>query len=604
MSSSSSSKEGNSIERMKHLLSSGEDADIHFLVGDGDGMKLLPAHKLILKHASDVFEAMFHFDSQKEKTENASADSAVVEVPDVDPEAFAVMLSFIYADDLSELDGDNAMAVLCAAKKYVIPRLVNECLQVPIPKLSNVFLAFAQTRLFDLEDFSHQCLRYICQNAVTLFKSAEFLQIDQKLLAELFELDQLVINNEYDIWKAALRWADEKCRQNAIECSSENRRAALGPALFKIRFPLIPTDAFVKEIVTSGILTNDEFVAVYQFHCYPNFCGVPGLCTLQFPWNARISDWNISMGSRGTLAMEIEKFSEFAGEEVENYRESEAVVSIKGFLWILRAKHNSAEENTEKLLEFQLYRINISEGEDEEWSCKCSATFRIVSQKCGTENHVGKLIDRAFGANSSHGFDNFISFAELLDPSRGFYDKNEDKVTLAIDVFVEEQNTDKSASSADDDDDDDPSKSNGTIVMEIDKLSEFAREICLSERSSEVKQIHGIPWKIYAEIKIEQEKNNGKYLDFSLWRYGEPQEEENEDTDWSCKCSATLRIVSQKKSGAEDFITKFIKTINVESGNCMEFTNFITFAELMDPDKGFYDSAKDKVTVVVDVNVQ
>ncbi|KAL3071255.1 hypothetical protein niasHS_015518 [Heterodera schachtii] len=99
---------------MKLLLSTGEYADVHFLVGDGDEKELVPAHKLILKHASDVFEAMFRFDSQNAKAENVSANCPVVEVPDVEAAAFKVILSFIYAGDLSGLNGDNAMAVLYA----------------------------------------------------------------------------------------------------------------------------------------------------------------------------------------------------------------------------------------------------------------------------------------------------------------------------------------------------------------------------------------------------------------------------------------------------------------------------------------------------------
>ncbi|KAL3071045.1 hypothetical protein niasHT_040129 [Heterodera trifolii] len=38
-----------------------------------------------------------------------------VKVPDVEPKAFQVMLSFIYSGDLDDLNGDNAMAVLYAA---------------------------------------------------------------------------------------------------------------------------------------------------------------------------------------------------------------------------------------------------------------------------------------------------------------------------------------------------------------------------------------------------------------------------------------------------------------------------------------------------------
>ncbi|KAL3104973.1 hypothetical protein niasHT_028505 [Heterodera trifolii] len=142
---------------------------------------LIQAHKVILKRASDVFGV--RFDAKKEKTENISAESLVV-IPDIEAEAFKVMLSFIYAEDLSELNGDNVMAVLFVANKYNISLLVKA-------------------------------------------------------------------------------------------------------------FP-------------SGVLTMEEFVGVYQFHCHPNFSGLPGLYPLQFSSRGRISD-----RKKGRLILDIEKFSEF-----------------------------------------------------------------------------------------------------------------------------------------------------------------------------------------------------------------------------------------------------------------------------------------------------
>ncbi|KAL3078046.1 hypothetical protein niasHT_036929 [Heterodera trifolii] len=80
------------IAGLKLMLSTGEYADVHFWVGDGDAKELLSAHKLILKLASGVFEAMFRFDAKKEQGENASTNyPAVVEVPDIEPSAFKVM---------------------------------------------------------------------------------------------------------------------------------------------------------------------------------------------------------------------------------------------------------------------------------------------------------------------------------------------------------------------------------------------------------------------------------------------------------------------------------------------------------------------------------
>ncbi|KAL3109676.1 hypothetical protein niasHT_017220 [Heterodera trifolii] len=117
------------IAGIKLMLSTGEYADVHFLVGDGDGKEILTARKLILMHASDVFKAMFRFDDKKKQAENSSANCPIVEIPDVEAAAFKVMLSFIYTDELSALNGDNAMAVLYAATKYNIPELVAASLQ-------------------------------------------------------------------------------------------------------------------------------------------------------------------------------------------------------------------------------------------------------------------------------------------------------------------------------------------------------------------------------------------------------------------------------------------------------------------------------------------
>ncbi|KAL3121863.1 hypothetical protein niasHT_000428 [Heterodera trifolii] len=534
------------VDRMKHLLSTGEDADVYFLVGDGDGKELLSAHKLVLKHASEVFAAMFRFDAKNEKKEFASANCPV-EVSDVEAAAFKVMLSFIYTDDLSELNGDNAMAVLYAAKKYNIPGLVLPSLQIPIPKLSNAFLAYAQALLFEFEDFARECLRYICQNAVKLFRLDHFLQIYQKMLCSLLDNDRLLFSDDFAIWKAALRWADEKCRQNAIECSSENRRSVLGPAVFKIHFPNVHEDDFAKGVVPSGLLTVEEVLGVYQFNSHPYLYlrGVPGLYPSKFPSNGRISDWNTTKGNRrGTLALEIEKIHEFAGEEP--------------------------------------------------WHSVFSATFRIVSEKSEADNSIGTrcdyvIIDRS---RSAHGFENFITFAELMEPSNGFYNRKEDKLTLVIDLIAKEEKLDKFIL--------EQSKSKGTLFMEIEKVSGFAREIIFSERKSETVLIKGVPWKIWAKIKTkngstDNEKWLGIYL-LCVWP--------KEDSKWRCKCLATFRIVSQNSVVARDMKEMSKERIVNNKSTYWGFSNFISFAALMDPSKGLYDTNKDKVTLAIDVTVK
>ncbi|KAL3120082.1 hypothetical protein niasHT_003334 [Heterodera trifolii] len=491
------------------------------------------------------------------------------------------MLSFIYTDDLSGLNGDNAMAVLCAAKKYNIPGLVDPSLQIPISELRNVFVAYAYACLFDLEDFANCCLSYIDKNADDLLKSEEFLQIDQRTLCEIFGRDELQIHEEITIWKA--------CRENGIECSAENRRAMLGPALFKIRFPLLSSEEFAKDIVPSGVLTTEEVIGVQQNNCQPNFD--------QFNSEERI--W-----TDGTLLLDIKKVSEFAGEKVGSRRFSETV-HIKRLPWKIVAQitTDTTDEGTGNEKWLGIYLL-CDAPKEENWRCKCSATFRIISQKIWANNMIGKLCDLifynkpnswSFEFNSNNwGFSNFISFAGLMDQSNGFYNREEDNVTLAIDVTVKDEKMEKFVW--------DQNKLKWTLSMEIENLSEFVREIIGSERKGDTVYINGIAWEIVAQIRTKNEStDNEKWLGIYLLCAGP-----KEDKSWECKCSSTFRIVSQK-SGVGDYKIRALSHdkhtfCNIE--NSWGFSNFASFAQLMDPSNDFYNQNEDKVTLAIDFTLK
>ncbi|KAL3071641.1 hypothetical protein niasHS_016316 [Heterodera schachtii] len=488
---------------------------------------------------------MFRYDEQNLKNsigkDHATKKDPIL-VTDIEIGAFEAMLTFIYTKRFNGLDANNWLDVLKAADKYNINGLVKECANfcanVPIQKLPNVFVAFEQ--------------------ALSLNMESEQLRI-----------------SEIEIWNAALRWSDEKCRQKGIECSAENRRKMLGPALFNIRIPLISKEEFSKSVVSTGVLTTEEVISIYQHYSHPNLSDAPGLFPLKFPTHQRYKN-------EGTIEMEIEKVSEFMVEEVGSERLSDAV-DIGGFSWKIMAQINM--KNNEKWLCFYLNNNGL---ENEIWFCKTSITFRIVSQKSETRDLIGRMDDRIFNKEKpTIGFSYFISFSELLDPSKGFYNKDEDKVKLAIDVIVDEPKAEKIIS--------DPNKSNGTLSMEIKKLSEFAREIILSERNSESVYIKGMPWKTLAEIKKKNEStDNEKWLCFGLLC-----DASEDDGNWSRECSATFRIVSQK-SDVGDFKKEFNEIVFNKETPSWGFGNFISFAELMDPSKGLYNKDEDKVTLAID----
>ncbi|KAL3109589.1 hypothetical protein niasHT_016933 [Heterodera trifolii] len=283
---------------------------------------------------------------------------------------------------------------------------------------------------------------------------------------------------------SALRWADEKCRENGIDYSAENRRQMLGPALFKIRFPLFSHNEFTVQIVSSGILIVEEVAGIKQYHSQSKLCGISeGLLygPLQFPshWrhltfgtivmdiekvsefarekelmytgngfynregdkvtltvdfilkNAEMGQFSAPKTSDKTIFMEIEKVFEFFCEIIGSERKSETV-HIKGLPWKIIAKINADNEDIEKTLGFYLFCAVPKETPN--WSRKCSATFRIVSGN-SRRWFEGRMVSNE---TPIHGFDNFVRFS-YLQSDIGGYDMEEDKVTLAIDIYVDDE---------------------------------------------------------------------------------------------------------------------------------------------------------------------
>ncbi|KAL3093513.1 hypothetical protein niasHT_027820 [Heterodera trifolii] len=405
-------------DRMKRLLITSVDGDVHFLVGQGDKQEFLRAHKPIMRVASDVFAAMFRYDekfpisvTQNPADEKASQKegNSPVEIPDVNVEAFKTMLSFIYTDDLSGVNGQNAIDVLYAAKKYNLPSLVRACMKIPIKKLSNVFIALSTARLLDEK------------NAEDLIESNEFLQIDQKLLCELLGRNQLVVSGEYRIWFSALRWAIEQCKQNGVDCSANNYRQMLGPALFKIRFPIIKKH-FLEDIASSGVLSSDELALACSGKAVSELYPLP------------FSDHRRSANSNKKLLLKIENFSDFARQKELKRKFSDAIY-ISGVLWKIFAQIET--KNDIKYLGFFIQCNADDYGT--KWNCTCLASMCVVPQN-GDEktkpNDSSKTICQSFGPKDKEcwGLPEFMAFEKLLDPNAGWYSKEEDTVTLSADV--------------------------------------------------------------------------------------------------------------------------------------------------------------------------
>lgn len=244
-----------------------------------DTVQTIPAHKYILATGSSVFYAMFYGGLAENKQE--------IKVPDVEPSAFLTLLRYVfqlhiydfsyisikidiyfvcrylYCDEI-QLEPDNILATLYAAKKYIVPHLARACVNYLEVKLTakNACLLLSQSRLFEEPELMQRCWEVIDAQAEMAIKSEDFVDIDLKTFESILWRETLNCK-EIHLFEAALNWAQNCCQKMSIDTTPQNMRKVLGQALHLIRIPTMSLDEFANGVAQTGILTSQETIDMF-----------------------------------------------------------------------------------------------------------------------------------------------------------------------------------------------------------------------------------------------------------------------------------------------------------------------------------------------------
>ncbi|XP_055347385.1 BTB/POZ domain-containing protein 6-like isoform X1 [Paramacrobiotus metropolitanus] len=164
------------VGSMKRTLDSGEFSDVQFTVGRCFGpVKAFDVHKHVLCQRSPVFYTMF-YGSLPEKRQ-------VIDIPDVLPDAFANMLSFLYTDTV-DLRVDVVIQTLLCADKYEVPLLVDKCCEFVSTQLNTenclIFLKNGVERR--AEKIAESCLQFIDRSADDVIALGDFAAVGKEML--------------------------------------------------------------------------------------------------------------------------------------------------------------------------------------------------------------------------------------------------------------------------------------------------------------------------------------------------------------------------------------------------------------------------------------
>uniref|UniRef100_A0A0R3S1B0 BTB domain-containing protein n=1 Tax=Elaeophora elaphi TaxID=1147741 RepID=A0A0R3S1B0_9BILA len=237
--------------------------DVEFIVGTEQ--KAVKAHRLVLGCGSEVFAAMFY----GKMTQGRQEDNLMtVVIPDITPSAFTTLINFLYSDmkvDATiELDDDDVMQTLYAAKKYDVKDLILACIRYLTTCLtaSNALCLLSQARFFDEPLLIKHCFRVIDSKTDEVLQSPGLRDIDRDTLVTVLKRSELDPSSELVIFRAAQSWSEAECDRRGMEINPSNQREVLGPVLSLIRFPLMTVHEF-GEAATSSLLNCEEIAQVF-----------------------------------------------------------------------------------------------------------------------------------------------------------------------------------------------------------------------------------------------------------------------------------------------------------------------------------------------------
>ena len=253
-------------DRTKFMLNNDLFSDVKFVArkfdseGETETRQVIPAHKFVLSIGSPVFEAMFYGDIPETR--------ASIELPGIDGEydSLLELFRYLYSDEVN-LNGSNVMKVLCLAKKYIVPSLVDKCIRYLRDVLSsfNVFDILPTAEKLEKKELIDECWEVIDNQSEAAVKSDGFTTIEHSLLEAVVSRDTLTIN-EIGLFKAVNVWATKKCEDQGVEANGEEKRRILGDKVVKaIRFPVMKQQEFASVVPDAKILTPDEVINFFKF---------------------------------------------------------------------------------------------------------------------------------------------------------------------------------------------------------------------------------------------------------------------------------------------------------------------------------------------------
>lgn len=162
----------------------------------------------------------------------------------------------------------SALQLMYAAKKYMLPKLVQQCGRCLQDGLTaeNVGDILNLSLFFDEEELRATCLDFIAKNPSEVLSYLNLQKIPRQAMEAILRLDSLA-QDETFVYNVCINWAKIQLMscQSINNPSDEQIRETLGDLIYEVRFPAMDAKEFVDLVENSNILSYEEQSSLF---CY------------------------------------------------------------------------------------------------------------------------------------------------------------------------------------------------------------------------------------------------------------------------------------------------------------------------------------------------
>ena len=209
-----------------------------------------PAHRVVLAAATPYFKTMFTGGFK----ENQMSE---IRLNDTSSEGLKCVLNAVYTGELS-VSVENVCDVLPVASQLQLIEIIEHCAELLSGNIcaKNCLPFLAVAEKYDLQKAVDECNKFLLENFDTISQSMEFTKLSKEQLCSYLSNDKLKVRNgEIEVFRASIKWYE--ANKNA---DTEMDSSGLLDLMQHVRYPLIPNDLLLDEVLTNGLISENPQV--------------------------------------------------------------------------------------------------------------------------------------------------------------------------------------------------------------------------------------------------------------------------------------------------------------------------------------------------------